>query len=61
MTHEKCNATMTVKMLHECTREAGHPLTSSVWGDEAQTHECCGYMWLDTAPNATPHVSGDPS
>lgn len=50
----KCTATLEVSRLHECTRPAGHPLSGSVWLKGAETHECCGYQWIDTAEGATP-------
>lgn len=51
-----CNATLTVRDLHECEREAGHPLDDTVWKQNAETHQCCGYQWIDGAEGSTPHA-----
>ena len=55
---ETCTATITVRDAHTCTRGAGHPVSKSVWAKNAQTHECCGYQWIDGAEGSTPHDPG---
>lgn len=52
----KCNATLLVRDVHECTREAGHPMSASVWQPGYQAHICGGYEWVDGAEGSMPHT-----